>query len=100
MVWLVMLAEMFARTVKASLLCSNASGKSFGDLGMTTPFLNQSEQCPVLRAELRERVPQRIEFLGVDGTRRLGNVFVLFPERQKNSPQFLPTQLIDAGVTS
>ena len=47
---------------------------------------------------VRQRVTQCIELLGIHRTRRLRNIFVLLAKRQKNPPQLLPPQLIDAGV--
>lgn len=43
-------------------------------------------------------MPERIEFLGVDGPRRLGNIFVLLTERQENPAQLLAAELVDASV--
>jgi hypothetical protein len=95
-----MLAKMFTRTVQASFHRGNTSRESFGDFGVTTPLLHKGQQGPVLGAELRERVPESIQFLGVDRAGRFGDIFVLFTEWQKNPPQFLTPQLIDAGIPS
>ncbi|MEO7411764.1 MAG: hypothetical protein ABIZ81_00280 [Opitutaceae bacterium] len=89
---------MFARTVQASLHRSNTGGKSFGNFGVTSPFLDQCEQSPVLRAELGQGVAQGVEFLRIDGARRLRDVLVLLTEGQENSTQFLTAELVDAGV--
>jgi hypothetical protein len=43
-------------------------------------------------------MPERIQFLGIDGTGRLGDIFVLFSERQENPAQLLAAELIDAGI--
>jgi hypothetical protein len=98
MVGLIMLAEMFARTVEASFHRGDTGGKNFGDFGVTAALLDQREQRAVLRAKLRERMTQRIEFLGIDRAGRLGNIFVLLAEGEKNAPQFLTPQLVDARV--
>ncbi len=66
---------------------------------MTAALLDEGEQGAVLRPQLRQRVPQRIELLGIDRARRLGNVFVFVPKWQKDAPELLPPELIDAGVT-
>ncbi len=93
-----MFAKMFARTVEASLHRGNAGLEGLRNLGMTTTFLHQGKQGTILGSELRQRVPQGVQFLGIDRAGRLGNVFVLLAEREKNSAQFLPAQLVDAGV--
>jgi hypothetical protein len=98
MIGLVMLAKVFARAVEASFHCRDAGGKNFRDLRMTATLLDQCEERAILRAELRERVAQGVEFLGVDRAGRLGNVFVLFAEGEENPPQLLAAQLIDARV--
>ena len=98
MVWLVMLPEMFARTVKASFHRGDTGFESLGNLGMAPAFLDQRQQGANLRPQLRERVAERIELLGINRAGRLRNVFMFLPERQKNPPQLLPAKLIDAGV--
>ena len=93
-----MLAKVFARAVEASFHRGNTGIKSFGNFRMTTPFLDECKQRAVLRPQLSERMPQRIELFGIHCSRRLGNVLMLLPKRQENPPQLLPAQLIDAGV--
>lgn len=89
---------MFARTVKASFHRGDARIENFGNFGMTPPFLDQRQQRPILRPELRQRVPQGIQLLGIDGARRFRDVFVLLAKREKDAPQLLPPQLVDAGI--
>jgi hypothetical protein len=98
MLWLIMLAQVFARAVEASFHRGNTGVESLSDLRMTASFLDECKQSSILRPQLPERVTQRIEFFGIDGTRRLGNIFMLLAERQKNTPQLLAPQLIDARV--
>lgn len=93
-----MLAEMFTRTVQASLHRGNTGGKSFGNLGMAAAFLNEGEQSAILRAELGKGVAERIELLGVDRAGGFRDVFVLLTERQENATEFLAAQLVDAGI--
>ena len=93
-----MLAKVFTRTVQASFHRGDTGGENLGDFGVTAALLDQREQRAILRAELRESVTQRVELLGIDGAGGLGNIFVLLAERQKNPPQLLPPQLVDAGV--
>src|SRR5256885_395372 len=95
---LVMLAKMFARAVEASFHRGDTGVESLGNLGVAATFLHEGQERAILRTELAQRMAQGIELLGVDRARRLGNVFVLFAEGEKNPPQFLPTQLIDARV--
>src|SRR4051812_23357179 len=73
MIGLVMLAQMFARTVKASFHRGDTGGKDFGNLGVAAAFLHERQQRAILGAQLRERVTQCIEFLGINGPSRLGN---------------------------
>lgn len=93
-----MLAKMFTRTVQASLHRGNTGGKSFGNLGMAATLLDQGKQRAILRPKLGQRMAERVEFLGVDRAGRFRDVFVFLPERQKNATEFLPAQLVDAGV--
>lgn len=89
---------MFTRTVQASLHRGNTGGKSFGNFSMTAAFLHQGEERPILRPELGERMAQGIEFLRIDCTGWLRNVFVLLSKREKDAAEFLAAQLVDAGV--
>jgi len=89
---------MFARTVEASFHRGDAGFENFGDLRMAAALLDEGQQGPVLRTELGEGMPQRIQLLRIDGAGRLGDVLMFLAERQKDAPQFLPAQLIDAGV--
>jgi hypothetical protein len=98
MVGLIMLAKVLSRAVQASFHRGNTRGKNFGDLRVAAAFLDESEQRAILWAKLGERVPQRIELLRVDRAGRLGNIFVFLAERQKNPPQLLAPQLVDARV--
>ena len=93
-----MLAKMFARAMKASLHRRHAGFERIGNLRMTTPFLHQRKQRPILRPQLGQRVTQGVEFLGIDRPGRLGNIFVLLAEREKNPAQLLPPQLVDTGI--
>ncbi|MEO6245638.1 MAG: hypothetical protein ABIQ12_09385 [Opitutaceae bacterium] len=93
-----MLAKVFARAVEASFHCGDTGAENFGDLRVAAAFLDERQERAVLRAQLREGMPQGIELLRVHGSRGLRDIFVLFAERQKNSAQFLPAQLINAGV--
>ena len=94
-----MLAKVFARTVKASFHRGDAGVENLGDFRMTPALLDQRQQGPILRAKLRQRMPQGVQLLGVHRAGRLGNVFVLLPERKENPPELLPPQLIDARVS-
>ena len=93
-----MLTKVFARAVKASFHCGNTCGQNFGDFRMAAALLHQREEGAVLRAKLGECVTQGIQFLGIDRARGFWNVFVLFAKRLKNPAQFLPAELVDAGV--
>ncbi len=93
-----MFAKVFAGPVKASLHCGHAGAEGFGDFRMTAALLHKSQERPILRAELLERMAQGVQFLGVHRAGRLGDVFVLLAKGQENSPQFLAPQLVDAGI--
>ena len=93
-----MLAKVFARAVEASFHRGNTGIESFGNFRMTTSFLDERKQRAVLRPQLSERMPQRIELFGIHCSRRLGTVLMLLAKRQEDPSQLLPTQLIDAGV--
>ncbi len=93
-----MFAEVFPGTVQPGFHGRDTGGQNFGDFCVAPAFLDQREQRAILRAELGERMPEGIKFLGVDGSRRLGDVFMLDPERQKNPAEFLAAELINAGV--
>ena len=95
---LVVLTKMLPRAVQASLHRGHAGGEDRGDLGMAAPFLHEGEQRAILRPQVLEGVPQRVEFLGVDRSRRLGDILVLRGEGQEDPPQLLAAQLVDAGV--
>ena len=93
-----MLTKVFAGAVQAGFHGGNARIECLGDLGVTPAFLHEREEGAVLRTKLRERVAEGIEFLGVDRAGRLGDVFVLVSEQQKNEAEFLATELVDARV--
>ena len=93
-----MLAKVLARAVEASFHRGNTGIENFGNLGMATPFLDERKQRAVLRPQLRQRMPQRVELFGIHRSRRFGNVLMLLAEGQENPPQLLPAQLIDAGI--
>lgn len=93
-----MLAKMFSRAVEASFHRGDTCVESFGDLRMAAALLDQRQQGAILRPELRQRVAQCIELLGINRPRRLRNIFVLLTEGEKNTAQLLPAQLIDARV--
>ena len=95
---LVVLAKMFARAVKASFHRRDTGVESLGNLRMAATFLNQREQSPILRPELRQRMAEGVEFLGIHRAGRFRNVFMLFTKGEKNPPQLLPAQLIDTRV--
>lgn len=95
---LVVFAKMFPRAVEASFHRRDASVESFRYFGMAAAFLNQCEQSSILRPQLSQRVPQRVELLRIDRTGRLRNILMLFPERQENPAQLLATQLINACI--
>src|SRR4051794_23865090 len=85
MVRLIMFPEMFASTMQASFHGGDTGAEGFGDFRMTAAFLDKREQDPILRAELREGVPQRVELLRAHGATWLGHIFVLRRERQKDA---------------
>ncbi len=93
-----MLAKMFARAVEASFHRGDTGIESFGNFRVAATFLHEGEERAILRAELGERVAERIELLGIDRAGRLGDVLVLITKRQENPAQFLAAELIDAGV--
>jgi hypothetical protein len=98
MVGLVVFAKMFAGAMKASLHGSHGGIESFGDFRVTAALLHQSEECPVLRAQLSESVPQSVQFLGIDGSGWFGDIFMLFTEGEKDAPELLAAELVDAGI--
>jgi hypothetical protein len=93
-----MLAKMFPGAVEASFHRSDTGVQSLCYFGMTAPFLNEREKGSILGPQLTQCMTQRIELLRVHRSSRLRNVFVLLAEREKDSPQLLPPQLIDTGV--
>ena len=98
MVGLVMLAEMLTGAMEASFHRGHTGVQSFGNLGVAPSFLDQRQQRPILGPELRQRVSQGVQLLRVHRTGRLRDVFVLLAEREKNPPQLLPPELINARV--
>ena len=94
-----MLAKMLARPMEASFHRCDACIENLGDFSMAVTFLDERKQRPILRSQLSQRVAERIEFLGIHGTGRLGNVFMLLAEGEKYPPQLLPPQLIDARIS-
>lgn len=84
--------------MKTGLHRGDAGSECSRDLRVTAAFLHQCEENPVLRTELGEGVAEGVELLGIDGTGRFGNVFVLGCERQKNAAELLAAEVIDAGV--
>lgn len=89
---------MLTRAMKASFHRCDTGGKYFRYFGMAAAFLHEGQQRPVLRTQLRERVPEGIEFFRIYCAGRFGDIFVLIPKRQENAPQLLPAELIDARV--
>jgi hypothetical protein len=98
MMRLVMLAKVFSRAVEASFHRGDTRVEGFCNFCVAATFLHKREQRPILRTKLGKSMPQRVEFFGIHRTRRLRNIFVFLPEREKNAPQLLPPQLVDAGV--
>ena len=93
-----MLAKMLARAVEASFHRNDTGLESFGDFGVAAALLHEGEERAVQRPELGERMAEGVEFLEVHGPSRLGDVFVFLAKRQENAAEFLPAELIDAGV--
>lgn len=93
-----MFAKMLAGPVEASFDRGNAGLEGLGNFGVAAAFLDEGEQRAVLGPELGQGVAEGVEFLGVDRTRRLGDVFVLLAEGQENPPEFLAAELVDAGI--
>jgi len=98
MVGLVVFAQVLPGAVKAGLHRRDSGAEGDGDFSVAAAFLHEGEEGAVLRAELIEGMAEGIEFLGTDGTRRLGHVFVLGGERREDPAKFLPAEVIDAGV--
>jgi hypothetical protein len=94
----VVLAKVLPGAVEASFHRGDTGLESLSYFGMAPAFLNQRQQRSILRPQLRQGMPEGIQFLGVHRSGRLRDVFVLFPKRQKNAPQLLPAQLVDTGV--
>ena len=97
---LVVFTEVLPGAMQPGFHCRNAGGKDFGNLGVTAALLDEGEERAILGPQLRESVAQGVEFLGVDGAGRLGDVFVFGAKGEKNATQLLPAELIDAGVPS
>ena len=76
----------------------NTGAESLGDFGVAATLLDKCQQRAILGAQLRQSMTERVEFLRIHRTGRLGDVLVLFSKRQEYPPQFLPAQLIDARV--
>jgi hypothetical protein len=93
-----MLAKMFPRTVEASFHRGDTGFESLGNFGMTAPLLDQRQERTILRPQLGQSMAKRVEFLGIHRAGRFGNVFMLFPKRQKNPPQLLPAQLVNTRI--
>lgn len=89
---------MLTRAVKASFHRCDTRIENFGDFRMAAAFLDQRQQCAILRPELREGMAEGIQLLRIHRTRRLGDVFMLFPKGEKDAPQLLPAELVDAGI--
>jgi len=93
-----MFAKVLTSTMEASLHCGDTGLKGFRNLRMAAALLDESEQGTILRAKLGERMAERIELLGIDRARRLGDVFMLLAEGQKDPAQLLAAELVDARV--
>jgi hypothetical protein len=93
-----MFPEVFPGAMQTGFHRRDTGGENFGNFGMAPALLHQREQRTILGPKLREGVAQRIELLRIDGSRRLGNVFVFRPERQENPAEFLAAELINAGI--
>ena len=75
-----------------------AGARRFCHFDLTAPFLSERQQSAVLRRKLLQRMLQCIELFGVHRTCRFGDVFVLGRKRSEDPPEFLPPQVIDAGI--
>lgn len=84
--------------MEAGLHGGDAGAERARDLGVAAAFLHQREEDAVLRAKLGESVAESIELLGIDGAGGLGHIFVLGREGEKNAAEFLPAEVVDAGV--
>jgi hypothetical protein len=94
-----MFSEVFPGAVKPGFYRRDAGAERDRDLGVAAAFLHQCEQGTVLRPELGERVPQRVEFFGADGAFRLGDVLMFRGEWREYPAQFLTAEVIDTGVS-
>jgi len=70
----------------------------FCHFDLTAAFLSKREQGAIFGRELLQGMLQSVEFLGIDRSRRLGNILMLLAERREDPPQFLPPEMIDAGI--
>ena len=93
-----MLAKVFTRTVEASFHRGDTRIENLGDFRMAAAFLHEGEERAVLRPQLRQRMPERVQLLRIDRAGRLGDVLVLLAKGQEDPAQLLPAQLVDAGV--
>ena len=93
-----MFAKVFTGAMKASLHRGYGGIESFGDFGVTAALLHKGKERAILRAKLAEGMAERVEFLGVHRPGGFGDIFVLFAEGQKNAPEFLAPELVDAGI--
>jgi hypothetical protein len=84
--------------MEASLHRGDAGSEDGGDFRMAAAFLDQSEECPVLRPQLLQSVAEGVKFLGIHRSGRLGHVFVLGGKGEKDPPELLAAEMVDAGV--
>jgi hypothetical protein len=94
----VMFAQALARAMDSRLHCRLIDRQELTHLRRAAALLNQREDDSLLWIQLRQGISQRIEFLGVDRTRRLGDLGVLGKESGENRPHFSSTKLIQARV--
>lgn len=95
---LIKFTEAFPGPVQAGFDHGDTGTRNFRHFHLTAAFFRQGEQGAVLGTELSQGMPQRIEFLRVHRAGRLGDILVLGAKGQENAPQFLPAELVDAGI--
>jgi len=89
MVWLIVFAQVFASAMQAGFHSGDAGAECDGDFRVTAALLHQGKEGAVLGAELREGVAEGVELLGIDGTGRFRDVFMLGGEWGKDAAELL-----------
>ena len=84
--------------MQSCLYRHHGRARCFCHFDLAAAFLSKGEQGAIFRGKLLQRMSQCIQLFRVHRPCRFGDILVLRRKRRENPTEFLPPQVIDAGV--